>query len=154
MPTPSFEVPLLASNREPVGPDPGEGPIGELGVDRAGFKLTAVIERDRYCCNTIRKNQGHWLSVESDIQDFGSVDGQVDLVSDDPPSQPSRSRVRAPRGGRCGTDKGGVPASTAPLSILDLISACFSPGIVDHSVIRKDCWRVRVVWCSETLTFN
>ena len=74
----------------------GAGGLG-IGVSRAGFTAAAVIERDRYCCDTIRENQdrglallARWPLVEGDIRDFdfGSVDGKIDLVSGGPPCQP------------------------------------------------------------------
>ena len=74
----------------------GAGGLG-IGVSRAGFTPAAVIERDRYCCDTIRENQGrnlpalvHWPLIEADVRnfDFGSIDGQIDLVSGGPPCQP------------------------------------------------------------------
>jgi DNA (cytosine-5)-methyltransferase 1 len=68
-----------------------------IGVGKAGFKPAAVIEWDRYCCDTIRENQQlklepvrHWPLFEGDVRDFdfGSIRGQVDLVSGGPPCQP------------------------------------------------------------------
>lgn len=74
----------------------GAGGLG-MGVSRAGFKPAAVIEWDRYCCDTIRENQGrrlapvsHWPLTEGDIRDFDfqAIPGDVDLVSAGPPCQP------------------------------------------------------------------
>ena len=74
----------------------GAGGLG-IGISHAGFEAAAVIERDRYCCDTIRENQAHnllptfhWPLIECDICDFdfGSLDGDVDLVSGGPPCQP------------------------------------------------------------------
>lgn len=68
-----------------------------IGVSHAGFEPAAVIEWDRYCCDTIRENQQgkvapmvHWPLFEGDVRDFdfGSIEGQVDLVSGGPPCQP------------------------------------------------------------------
>ena len=69
-----------------------------IGVSRAGFAPAAVIEWDRYCCDTIRENQErrfspiiHWPLIEGDIRgfDFRSIRGRnVDLVSGGPPCQP------------------------------------------------------------------
>ena len=39
----------------------GAGGLG-LGLSRAGFHPAAVIERDRYCCDTIRENQRRGLN--------------------------------------------------------------------------------------------
>ena len=74
----------------------GAGGLG-IGVGRSGFTPAAVIERDRYCCDTIRENQSrrlrplvHWPLVEGDVRDFdfGSIGGEIDLVSGGPPCQP------------------------------------------------------------------
>ncbi len=74
----------------------GAGGLG-IGVSRAGFTPATVIEWDRYCCDTIRENQQrgfeplrHWPLVEGDVRefDFGSIGGDVDLVSGGPPCQP------------------------------------------------------------------
>jgi len=68
-----------------------------VGVSKAGFRPAAVIEWDRYCCDTIRENQKqgllplvHWPLTEGDVRgfDFGSIRGAVDLVSGGPPCQP------------------------------------------------------------------
>jgi len=74
----------------------GAGGLG-MGLSRAGFHPVAVIERDRYCCDTIRENQKRGLSpltswplVEGDIRDFDfrGIAGEIDLVSGGPPCQP------------------------------------------------------------------
>src|SRR5688572_14127702 len=74
----------------------GAGGLG-MGVSRAGFRSLAVVENNRYCCDTIRENsrQGvtpvsHWPLTESDIRDvsFKTFSGQVDLLSGGPPCQP------------------------------------------------------------------
>lgn len=74
----------------------GAGGLG-IGVGRAGFKPVVVIERDRYCCDTIRENQQRklfplveWPLLEGDVRafDYSLVRGQVDLVSGGPPCQP------------------------------------------------------------------
>lgn len=74
----------------------GAGGLG-IGASRAGFKPEAVIEWDRYCCDTIRENQGrgvkpvaHWPLFHGDVRefDYSGVRGEVDLVSGGPPCQP------------------------------------------------------------------
>ena len=74
----------------------GAGGLG-IGVSRAGFEPVAVVERDRYCCDTIRENQErsleplvNWPLVQVDVRnfDYGEIDGDVDLVSGGPPCQP------------------------------------------------------------------
>ena len=74
----------------------GAGGLG-LGVSQAGFCPVAVIEWDRFCCDTIRENQlfgldpvVDWPLVEGDVRavDFRSFEGQVELVTGGPPCQP------------------------------------------------------------------
>jgi len=74
----------------------GAGGLG-MGVSQAGFAPVAVVERDRYCCDTIRENQEknleplvNWPLVQGDVRDFdyGEIGGDVDLVSGGPPCQP------------------------------------------------------------------
>jgi DNA (cytosine-5)-methyltransferase 1 len=74
----------------------GAGGLG-MGVCRAGFTPLAVIERDNYCCDTIRENQrrdlfplNDWPLVQGDIRDFkySRIRGTVDFVSGGPPCQP------------------------------------------------------------------
>jgi DNA (cytosine-5)-methyltransferase 1 len=74
----------------------GAGGLG-LGVSRAGFVPAAVIEWDRYCCDTIRENQerrldpvSHWPLIEGDVRefDFSTIEGQIDFISGGPPCQP------------------------------------------------------------------
>lgn len=67
-----------------------------LGVSRAGFEPVAVVERDRYACDTVRHNQSlgvqpvvSWPLVQSDVRDLRYEDlGPVDLVTGGPPCQP------------------------------------------------------------------
>lgn len=74
----------------------GAGGLG-IGVSRAGFTPAAVIEWDRYCCDTIRENKARkikpltrWPLTEGDVRDFdfASINEPVDLVSGGPPCQP------------------------------------------------------------------
>ncbi|QQS53562.1 MAG: DNA cytosine methyltransferase [Candidatus Competibacteraceae bacterium] len=74
----------------------GAGGLG-MGVSHAGFETTAVIEWNRYCCDTIRENQSRgtepvckWPLVEEDVRkvDFRPFEGGIDLVSGGPPCQP------------------------------------------------------------------
>jgi DNA (cytosine-5)-methyltransferase 1 len=74
----------------------GAGGLG-LGVSRAGFVPSAVIEWDRYCCDTIRENQerrlepvAHWPLIEGDVReiDFTTIKGDIDFISGGPPCQP------------------------------------------------------------------
>lgn len=74
----------------------GAGGLG-LGVCAAGFKPAAVIEWDRYCCDTIRQNRdrridpvAHWPLHEGDVRDYNFEQHRddVDFLSGGPPCQP------------------------------------------------------------------
>ena len=75
----------------------GAGGLG-MGVSKAGFAPRAVVEWDRWCCDTIRENRkggygliGHWPEpLESDVRslDFRPYEGKIDLVTGGPPCQP------------------------------------------------------------------
>jgi DNA (cytosine-5)-methyltransferase 1 len=74
----------------------GAGGLG-IGSSRAGFKPQAVIEWDRYCCDTIRENQergtqpvSRWPLHQGDVRafDYADIRGEIDLVSGGPPCQP------------------------------------------------------------------
>lgn len=74
----------------------GAGGLG-IGLHGAGITPVGVIERDSYCCETIRENQRRnvpavrdWHIVQGDVRkiDFRHYEGQVDLVSGGPPCQP------------------------------------------------------------------
>jgi DNA (cytosine-5)-methyltransferase 1 len=68
-----------------------------MGVARAGFKHRAVLEWDRWACDTIRENQrnGHplvkgWPVFSGDVRefDYSSLPSGIDLVAGGPPCQP------------------------------------------------------------------
>ena len=71
-----------------------------LGVSAAGFKHDAVIERDKYACNTIRGNQKRRIKpvidwkpnplLEQDLStfDFSTIPEGLDLLCGGPPCQP------------------------------------------------------------------
>jgi DNA (cytosine-5)-methyltransferase 1 len=74
----------------------GAGGLG-MGVALAGFKTEAVIERDAYCCETIRENKiarhpliKSWSLIDRDVHTVGfrHYRDVVDLVSGGPPCQP------------------------------------------------------------------
>lgn len=74
----------------------GAGGLG-IGLHRAGFHPLKVVERDAYCCDTIRENQGRvgsvvtdWVLEQGDVRrvDFSEYEGKVDLISGGPPCQP------------------------------------------------------------------
>lgn len=73
----------------------GGGGLG-LGLHQAGFHASAVVEWDKWACDTIRHNKAlgfplvqGWKVVQGDARefDFHSV-GEVELVSGGPPCQP------------------------------------------------------------------
>ena len=68
-----------------------------MGLHRSGFLPVSVIERDSYCCDTIRENQkrrikavGEWKLLQDDVRsiDFTQFETKVELVSGGPPCQP------------------------------------------------------------------
>lgn len=74
----------------------GAGGLG-IGLHRAGFHPVQVVERDPYCCDTIRENQkrpgsvvGDWTLEQGDVRkvDFSAWENKVDLISGGPPCQP------------------------------------------------------------------
>jgi DNA (cytosine-5)-methyltransferase 1 len=74
----------------------GAGGLG-IGVSQAGFRPAAVMDWDRWACDTLRENKdrgldpiAHWPILEGDVRqfDFGTVGGSVDLVTGGPPCQP------------------------------------------------------------------
>lgn len=74
----------------------GAGGMG-IGASQAGFHPLAVIDWDRWACDTIRQNRDRGLSPmsewplhEGDVSqfDFRSVAKTVDLITGGPPCQP------------------------------------------------------------------
>jgi DNA (cytosine-5)-methyltransferase 1 len=68
-----------------------------MGVSLAGFKPLAVVEWDRWACDTIRENQqrgfplvADWPLIEGDVRqlDLGKLPEGIDLVAGGPPCQP------------------------------------------------------------------
>lgn len=74
----------------------GAGGLG-MGVDRAGFTPVAVLDFDKWCCETLRQNRkrgrpiAKWPEpIEQNIRDVGfeKYRGRVELVTGGPPCQP------------------------------------------------------------------
>ena len=74
----------------------GAGGLG-IGVSQAGFRPAAVMDWDRWACDTLRENKersldpiAHWPIDEGDVRqfNFGTIPGLVDLVTGGPPCQP------------------------------------------------------------------
>lgn len=68
-----------------------------MGVSLAGFESLAVVEWDRWACDTIRENQKRgyplvqdWPLWEGDVGDFdwSSIPEGIDLLAGGPPCQP------------------------------------------------------------------
>lgn len=68
-----------------------------MGVSLAGFESLAVIEWDRWACDTIRENQKRgyplvtdWPLWEGDVREFdwSSIPEGIDLLAGGPPCQP------------------------------------------------------------------
>jgi len=68
-----------------------------LGCELAGFRPSAVVEWDRWACDTIRQNKAagyplvaEWAVAEGDVRgvDWSAITGNVDLVTGGPPCQP------------------------------------------------------------------
>lgn len=68
-----------------------------LGVGLAGFKPLAVVEWDKWACDTVRQNQARgyplvadWPLWEGDVRsfDWNSITESVDLIAGGPPCQP------------------------------------------------------------------
>lgn len=68
-----------------------------MGVSLAGFESLAVVEWDKWACDTIRENQRHgypliqdWPLWEGDVRNFNwsSIPEGIDLLAGGPPCQP------------------------------------------------------------------
>ena len=60
-----------------------------IGLEQAGFRHEAAVERDRTCCDTLSLNRPKWNVVCSDLRDFdGSGYGEIDLLSGGMPCPP------------------------------------------------------------------
>ena len=74
----------------------GGGGLG-LGLGKVGFNPIAVIEWDKWCCDTLRENKArknslvmNWPIHQMDVRkfDYKSIKDEVTLVSGGPPCQP------------------------------------------------------------------
>lgn len=68
-----------------------------MGCEIAGFKHLAVVEWDKWACDTVRENQkrgypllADWVLHEGDVRafDWGTVPQGIDLLAGGPPCQP------------------------------------------------------------------
>ncbi len=59
------------------------------GLELAGIKHIALVEQNKFACQTLRQNYDDQLVYEQDIQDFNFQHiGHVDIISGGPPCQP------------------------------------------------------------------
>lgn len=74
----------------------GVGGLG-MGISLAGFNPLAVIEWDKWACDSIRENQmlqyplvGDWPLHQMDVRDFdwSALTEDIDLIAGGPPCQP------------------------------------------------------------------
>ena len=74
----------------------GAGGLG-MGISLAGFEHLAVVEWDKWACDTIRENQqrgfplvSEWAVTEGDVRkfDLSALPEGLDLVAGGPPCQP------------------------------------------------------------------
>lgn len=74
----------------------GAGGLG-MGISLAGFDASAVVELDRWACDTIRENSKRkfpltrdWPLTQGDVRafDYESLTDKIDLVAGGPPCQP------------------------------------------------------------------
>lgn len=68
-----------------------------LGIESAGFRHHTVIERDTYCCDTVRENKDRgfaavqgWNLYPGDVRkfDYAQIAEPIDLLAGGPPCQP------------------------------------------------------------------
>lgn len=96
----SIEPANITRQRASIELFAGAGGLG-IGLAQAGFIPEAVVEYDRWCCDTLRENHSvlvnpnpedrhAWNVIEGDVRsvDFTSHEGALDLISGGPPCQP------------------------------------------------------------------
>lgn len=62
-----------------------------LGLEKAGFDHTALVEIDKHCCATLRHNRPSWNVLEEDVRNFKEVAGNyrgIDLLAGGLPCPP------------------------------------------------------------------
>lgn len=62
-----------------------------LGLEKAGFDHTALVEIDKHCCATLRHNRPQWNVLEEDVRNFKEVAGDyrgIDLLAGGLPCPP------------------------------------------------------------------
>ena len=62
-----------------------------MGLEKAGFDHTALVEIDKHCCATLRHNRPGWNVLEEDVRKFKEVAGDyrgIDLLAGGLPCPP------------------------------------------------------------------
>ena len=62
-----------------------------LGLEKAGFEHTALVEIDKHCCATLRHNRPQWNVLEEDVRKFKDVADSyhgIDLLAGGLPCPP------------------------------------------------------------------
>lgn len=60
-----------------------------LGLERAGFHHVGLVEIDKQCCNTLRKNRPEWNIIEGDLAKINGKDFKgIDLLAGGLPCPP------------------------------------------------------------------
>ena len=59
-----------------------------LGLEQAGFKHVALIEKNRDCVSTLNKNRPNWNIIYQDIRTVDYSDISADIISGGFPCQP------------------------------------------------------------------
>jgi DNA (cytosine-5)-methyltransferase 1 len=60
-----------------------------LGLERAGFDHVALLEIDKWACQTLIKNRPHWNVIQGDIREFTpDVSQEIDLLAGGVPCPP------------------------------------------------------------------
>ena len=60
-----------------------------LGLEKAGFDTQALVEIDKFCCNTLRENRPNWNVIENDIKLFSGKEYKgIDLFAGGVPCPP------------------------------------------------------------------
>jgi DNA (cytosine-5)-methyltransferase 1 len=79
---------------EAIGLFSGSGGL-DLGLEQAGFNITASIELDKVRCLTLGSNRHKWDIVNSDIRDISGEEllsfsrkSEIDIIAAGPPCQP------------------------------------------------------------------
>jgi DNA (cytosine-5)-methyltransferase 1 len=60
-----------------------------LGLERAGFSHTGLVEIDKHCCATLKANRPDWNVIQDDLRTFNALPFRgVDLVAAGLPCPP------------------------------------------------------------------